>query len=374
MQFRKESERITSYRLIESQKYINATVKKGGKRAFARIPELSMRKLFLAIMFALVLPVTIAYAGFFTFFEDVFSKVSTQEKPINSQNISLLAAVAAPDPSAGDEDDVSMVGSGALIPDAGPEGSLADTDHQDENHGQISIYVVREGDSFASIGKMFDVSVNTILWANNLAKGAKLSVGQTLVILPVSGVKHTVKKGDTIASIAKKYKADPDEIRSYNGIDSESLAIDSVVIVPDGEIPAPKIATRPATSKLRGAGGPSFDGYYAAPLAGYRKTQGLHGYNGVDLVAFQGRGAPVTAAADGTVIIARQGGYNGGYGSYVVIQHANGTQTLYGHLQNVFVSTGQVVTQGQLVGTMGNSGRSSGPHLHFEIRGAKNPF
>lgn len=354
---------------------MRVTTKRSGQSGSLPRTRLSWKKLSFALLLSLILPGTIAYAGFFTFFDDIFSKVNTQEKPLNSQNISLLAAVAAPDPTFDDSpEDASMVGASALIPDAGPDGGLADVDRHDENNGQISIYVVREGDSYASIGKMFDVSVNTILWANNLAKGSKLTIGQTLVILPVSGVKHVVKKGDTIASIAKKYKADPDEIRSYNGLDSDVLAVDSTVIVPDGEIPAPKIATRPATSKLRGGGGPAFDGYYAAPLSGYRKTQGLHGYNGVDLVAYQGRGAPVMAAADGTVIIARSGGYNGGYGSYVVIQHSNGTQTLYGHLQNVFVSSGQVVTQGQLVGTMGNSGRSSGPHLHFEVRGAKNPF
>jgi LysM repeat protein len=165
--------------------------------------------------------------------------VVTEEKTMNSQNIPLLAAVAAFDPSSpeNDAEDASVVGDSAFIPDAGPEGGLADVDHQEENNGQISIYVVRSGDSFASIAKMFNVSVNTILWANNLPKGAKLAIGQTLVILPVSGVKHTVQKGDTIASIAKKYKADPDEIRSYNGIDSELLALDTVVIVPDGEIP-----------------------------------------------------------------------------------------------------------------------------------------
>jgi LysM repeat protein len=286
-----------------------------------------------------------------------------------------LAATISPDTETSQESsDVSTVGESAILPDAGPDGGLSDIDAQGAGHGQISLYVVHDGDSFASIGKMFDVSVNTILWANSLPRGSKLTVGQTLVILPVSGVKHTVKKGDTIASIARKYKGDPEEIRSYNGIEGDALAIDSVVIVPDGEVVAPKVVTKPATNKLHGAGGPSLDGYYRAPFASYRKSQGLHGYNGVDLVATGGIGSPVGAAAAGTVIVARQGGYNGGYGNYVVIQHDNGTQTLYGHLKSLEVSTGQVVAQGQLVGYMGNTGRSTGPHLHFEIRGAKNPF
>lgn len=336
---------------------------------------LSWKKLFFLVLALLILPGAVAYAGFFSFFNEIFTKANTQEKTINSQNIALLAAVGGPDLGVGDKtSDVSTVGESALLPDVGPSGGLADVSADDYEHGQISIYVVHEGDSFTSIAKMFDVSVNTILWANNLARGAKLAVGQTLVILPVSGIQHTVKKGDTIASVAKKYKGDPTEISTYNDIpDEDSLAVGSILIIPDGEMPTVvPVKTRPATSKVRNANGPSYSGYYAAPLSGYRRTQGLHGYNGIDLGAYLG--APITAAADGDVIIARQGGYNGGYGNYVVIQHGNGTQTLYAHMLSDVVATGQHVVQGQLVGYLGNTGRSTGPHLHFEVRGARNPF
>jgi murein DD-endopeptidase MepM/ murein hydrolase activator NlpD len=101
-------------------------------------------------------------------------------------------------------------------------------------------------------------------------------------------------------------------------------------------------------------------------------TQGLHGWNAVDIGA--ARGTPLHAAADGTVIVARIGGYNGGYGNYVVITHGNGTQTLYGHMKNVIVSSGQTVSAGQVIGYEGSTGNSTGPHLHFEVRGAANPF
>jgi murein DD-endopeptidase MepM/ murein hydrolase activator NlpD len=80
------------------------------------------------------------------------------------------------------------------------------------------------------------------------------------------------------------------------------------------------------------------------------------------------------AAAGGTVIISKNSGWNGGYGNYVVIQHPNKTQTVYGHMTTTVVSVGQAVTKGQLIGYSGNTGKSTGPHLHFEIRGAKNPF
>lgn len=323
----------------------------------------------------LVLPGAIAYAGFFSFFSDIFTKVSTQERPINSQNISLLAAAAGPDAAAKQtSEDVNTVGESALLPDAGPAGGLSDVSSNDFEHGQISTYVVHDGDSFTSIANMFDVSVNTILWANNMPRGSKLTVGQTLVILPVSGVQYVVKKGDTVESIAKKYKGDPDEIRAYNALAlDDTLDVGSELIIPDGEMPTvtPKVV-RPASSKVHNASGPNYSGYYSAPLANYRKTQGLHGYNGVDLGAFVG--APIMAAAGGDVIIARQGGYNGGYGNYVVIQHGNGTQTLYAHMLSTAVYAGQHVVQGQVVGYLGNTGKSTGPHLHFEVRGARNPF
>ncbi|OGZ06215.1 MAG: hypothetical protein A2845_00185 [Candidatus Lloydbacteria bacterium RIFCSPHIGHO2_01_FULL_49_22] len=336
---------------------------------------LSLKKLSFSLFLLLIIPGAVASASFFSFFGDIFSKVSTQEKIINSQNVALLAAAIGPGEYINpDSAEISTVGESAILPDVGPDGGLSDVDGMEGGHGQISIYVVHEGDSLSAIAQMFDVSVNTILWANSLPRGTKLSVGQTLVILPVSGVRHIVKRGDTVSSIAKKYAGDPDEIRLYNGIDGDTLAIDSEIIIPDGEVAAVVVKTKPASSKLGGGNVPLYNGYYQAPFGGYRKTQRLHGYNGVDLVSSLGIGAPVMAAARGTVIIARRGGYNGGYGSYVVIQHGNGTQTLYGHLKSVTVSSGEIVVQGQTIGTMGNSGRSTGPHLHFEIRGARNPF
>jgi murein DD-endopeptidase MepM/ murein hydrolase activator NlpD len=109
------------------------------------------------------------------------------------------------------------------------------------------------------------------------------------------------------------------------------------------------------------------------PLPGSVKTQGIHGYNGVDLGGVSA-GSPVLAAAGGTVIVAKSAGWNGGYGSYVVVQHNNGTQTLYAHLNSVSVNVGQGVSVGEKVGGVGSTGRSTGIHLHFEVRGDANPF
>ena len=174
-----------------------------------------------------------------------------------------------------------------------------------------------------------------------------------------------------------KYKADPQEIVQFNGIEeSAPLVVGTSIIIPDGEldvVPQPRFtdSTIP-TSPLRGAGGPDYEGYYAKPLATYIKTQGLHGYNAVDLA--DPTGTPIMAAAAGTVIVSKTSGWNGGYGSYVVIAHANNTQTLYAHMSNNISYVGMKVFQGQVIGYVGETGLATGPHLHFEVRGAKNPF
>ena len=111
-----------------------------------------------------------------------------------------------------------------------------------------------------------------------------------------------------------------------------------------------------------------------SPLTQRRaQTQNIHGYNAVDLAA--PTGTPIMAAADGTVIVAKSGGWNGGYGSYVVIQHGNGSQTLYAHMSKVAAYDGESVVQGQVIGYVGETGDATGPHVHFEIRdGIRNPF
>lgn len=315
-----------------------------------------------------------AYAGIFTFITSLFS--SNQEpRPLvvsNSQTIALLQAPVNSDPVllAKGGGDITIVNGTALLPESGPNGSLADVETSANPNGHISVYIVREGDTLSQIAKMFGVTTNTIAWNNDIQKGV-IRPGQTLIILPITGVSHTVKKGDTIENIAKLYKADAGEIRQYNEITaSAALAVGSVIVVPDGEM-AP-VATSPVTSNLHGAGGPSYVGYYIRPVLGGAKTQGLHGYNAVDLATYWG--APILAAAAGQIIIAREGGWNGGYGNYVVISHNNGTQTLYGHLSSVIVFSGQQVVRGQVIGYEGATGKATGPHLHFEVRGAKNPF
>lgn len=258
----------------------------------------------------------------------------------------------------------------ALLAEVGPAGTLADIEESESSNNQISLYVVRKGDTLSGIAKMFGVSTNTVLWANDLKSARDIHPGDQLVILPISGVRHSVVKGETVASIVKKYKGDLEEVLAYNGWEEgHKVAVGDVVIVPHGIESAP---IQTGVSSPRNVGGPEIAGYFMRPIIGGRKTQGLHGYNGIDIAA--PIGTPIMASANGTVTVARSFGYNGGYGQYVVVSHPNGTQTVYGHLSSVIVGQGQSVVQGQIIGYSGNTGKSTGAHLHFEVRGARNPF
>ncbi|MBI2100607.1 MAG: peptidoglycan DD-metalloendopeptidase family protein [Candidatus Vogelbacteria bacterium] len=265
--------------------------------------------------------------------------------------------------------EITVVDESALEPELGPLGTVSDLKDLPTSD-QISIYVVRQGDTLSEIAEMFKVSVNTIIWANDLRRATDIKEGQVLVILPITGIRHTVAKGETLQSIVKKYRGDLEEVIQFNGLETDAaLAVGAVIIIPDGELSAPAAAGQP---RLVRGGGPEYAGYYLRPIRGGVKTQGLHGYNGVDLATATGE--PIYAAAAGRVITSRASGWNGGYGNYLAIKHDNGTQTLYAHNQSNIVSVGQWVVQGQVIGYVGSTGKSTGPHVHFEVRGAKNPF
>ena len=343
----------------------------------------------LPIMFTMMSPYPVQ-AGFFSFITKIFSNTNSKaiaydtNSPSSSSTGFSFATTDTPlldssnfiGQNAQKTADINIVSGEALLSENGPSGTVLEAD-KSQNLGQISVYIVRQNDTLTSVGKMFGVSANTIVWANNLTSKT-LKVGQQLVILPVSGITHAVTKGETLQSIAKKYKGDLDEIVQFNDLDRNApLALGQQIIIPDGES---SVASTPSSSGstagnsrlIPGYSGPDDVGYYLRPIVGGRKTQGLHGYNAIDIATPVG--TPIMAAASGQVILARSSGWNGGYGSYIIISHYNGTQTVYGHMSDVEVTTGENVAQGQVIGLSGNTGKSTGPHVHFEIRGAKNPF
>lgn len=354
---------------------------------------------------------TAASAGFFSIsslLSSITPQASASTNTQNSQTLPVLAPATNidPNPSVGGGD-ISVVGGSALMPQDGPSGTSADLDTRPTSFA-ISVYTVREGDTLSGIAQMFGVTTGTIVGANSL-QGKPIHPGQELVILPIAGSQYTVKSGDTIESIAKAKNSDADDIRQYNDLASNAdLIAGATIVIPNAESstpvasasaahPAPATAktatvaktTKPSTKKIvstrtpaighvssdepyLGGSGPALPGYFNWPLAGGVITQGLHGWNAVDIGA--PRGTSIYAAAAGTVIVAKSGGYNGGYGSYVVVSHDNGTQTLYAHMSAVIATVGAHVSQGEQIGQVGTTGNSTGNHLHFEVRGAANPF
>jgi len=241
----------------------------------------------------------------------------------------------------------------------------------------ITIHTVQNGETLSEIAEYYDISINTIKWENNIT-GNSIKVGQKLNILPTTGVKHTIKKGDTISKIAEKYDAEAEDILVFNGIDkSDGLKQGDIIFVPNGVIKTVVIQKSPSPS-----GGSTITstlnvepGYYIAPTRGritsrYGSRRGGFHY-GVDIG--NSRGTPVVASASGVVVesinycVERKTSCGGRYGNLVTIEHSNGTKTRYAHLQRSIVNVGQTVSQGEQIGTLGNTGRSTGPHLHFEV-------
>jgi murein DD-endopeptidase MepM/ murein hydrolase activator NlpD len=251
---------------------------------------------------------------------------------------------------------------------------------EDKAAPEISTYVVVEGDTLSSIAEKFDISTNTIRWANDLGIKAVIHVGQKLVILPVTGIQYTVKKGDTISGITKKFDADQAEILDYNDLEDPSEVKEGMKLIIPNADPLPTPVKAPTKSKTANTSNQSTaptpskvsSGRFIHPIPGSIMTQGLHAVGGIDFGA--PIGTTVRAAAAGTVILAKGGGYNGGFGTYIVIDHGDGTQTLYAHLSQLNTSVGEKVNQGEKIAESGNTGHSTGPHLHFEVHGATNPY
>ncbi len=348
--------------------------------------------LILAITIA---PVT-ANAGILSQIAEFFggdAKAQTIDNGQNSQTAPVLEAKLSIVPGEKSVEEVVPISAdGVLMPEVGVLGTALDAEDYPEED-EINVYVTKKGDTLSRIAQMYKVTVNTIVWANDgLDPKKPLKEGTSLLIMPISGVSHTIARGDTLSKIAKKYGADATEIARFNGVTDETLAVGESIMVPNGEIVVEKPKTTTVAKKttsvvnsvlkivsgngkgtspyIAGYDGPSQGGYYRKPV-NCVATQGLHGKNGVDLGCRIG--TAVAAAAEGTVIAAKTG-WNGGYGNMIIISHPNGTQTLYGHLSRIDVSAGQSVADGETIGATGNSGQSTGPHIHFEVRGARNCF
>ncbi|GAB4493436.1 MAG: hypothetical protein Fur0016_29390 [Anaerolineales bacterium] len=233
-------------------------------------------------------------------------------------------------------------------------------------------HTVRRGDALYRIAKEFDIKPETLLWANfNVLKDDphSLKPGQELQIPPTDGLLYQWKEGDTIEKIAASYRAKPEDIINWPGnnldLSNPQPQANQWVMIPGGwrESKAPTVDVGRAAS---GTCNVSFSGFgWPAGETYLSGNDYFPGHYGIDIAAVEG--APIYAAASGVVIKAA-GGWNSGYGNYIVIDHCNGYTTLYAHLSAINVSVGTVVGRGAVIGASGNTGNSFGAHLHFEVR------
>ncbi len=240
-------------------------------------------------------------------------------------------------------------------------------------------HVVERGDTPNIVAEMYGIEEATLLWGNpDLSNEAQLlRVGITLTILPTNGVLHTVTTSDTVELLAEMYGVDPKTIIDYKDNHLEKWPYRPVpgtqLFIPGGEKPYLVWTWEANSRRAQATASTYYDGpiVYAGvgrfvwPTDGWRLTQYYWwAHRAIDIGVATGH--PVYASDGGTVIYA--GWSTVGYGNHIVLDHGNGFQTLYAHLSAIYVVSGQFVGQGTVIGASGNTGNSSGPHLHFEIR------
>jgi murein DD-endopeptidase MepM/ murein hydrolase activator NlpD len=254
-------------------------------------------------------------------------------------------------------------------------GGIAVESGSSERSGIIE-YAVREGDTVSSIARNFGISVNTILWANNLTAYSFIRQGDKLQILPVSGVLHKVASGESIQKIADKYDVTKDKIILANGLETDGrLTAGQTLIIPDGK----KLASATSASSrnssnyrlpsivknlVKPAAAQATSGKMQWPTVGYRITQ-YYSWRHTGLDIGNKTGTPLYAADSGTVEFS--GWNSGGYGYMILVNHGNGIKTRYAHASKLYVKKGDKVSKGEAIAAMGSTGRSTGPHIHFEV-------
>lgn len=241
---------------------------------------------------------------------------------------------------------------------------------------EVITYRVENGDTVTSIAVEFGLKPESVLWSNpELASNPDLLyTGQLVFILPLDGVYHLIQPADTLESIAAKYKVDTEPIinSEYNQLtEPHTLEVGQWLVVPGGTKP---YIPRRVESRFSPppAGAEEGTGSFIWPITGIITQSFWNGHLGIDVAAPEG--TPIYAVDSGYI---QATGWDGGYGNRVIVDHGNGFQTLYGHMSIILVQPGMSVEKGDLIGRVGSTGRSTGPHVHFELwlnSVKRNPF
>lgn len=223
-------------------------------------------------------------------------------------------------------------------------------------------YMVKQGDMVGSIAASYGVSQDAIISLNKLKNTRTLQIGQILKIPSIDGISYTVKQGDTPESIADKYNISLEKLADVNSITDNTIEATSIIFLPDAKLDWATLQEINGDLFRK----PLHSGYYITSRYGWRDNPFLSGrrsfHNGMDMAA--PKGTAVYAALNGHVIAT---GYSTTYGNYVMIRHHAGYRTLYGHLSSILTSNGSFVSTSTKIGTVGSTGMSTGPHLHFTV-------
>ncbi|HHT74242.1 MAG TPA: peptidoglycan DD-metalloendopeptidase family protein [Firmicutes bacterium] len=228
----------------------------------------------------------------------------------------------------------------------------------------VLVHTVQSGETLWDIAQAYGITVDSIVSANDLTNPNRLRVGQKLEILTVKGVLHEVSAGESLWEIAQRYKVSIDDIVEVNSIADPSRIQPKTKLI----IPGATRVLRSDALVVNGQLQKAFDWPVIGRISSSFGPRWGRMHNGMDIAV--NTGTPVKAAADGRVTFA---GWNGGYGILVIVDHGNGVETRYAHNSRVNVKVGQQVSRGQVVAYSGNTGNSTGPHVHFEIRYRNNP-
>jgi murein DD-endopeptidase MepM/ murein hydrolase activator NlpD len=222
-----------------------------------------------------------------------------------------------------------------------------------------STYTVRSGDTLGGIAKRFGLALDSLISANGISNARAVKSGTALRIPSMDGLVHRVRAGDSLNSVAKRYGIDTTTILDANDLGSATLKPGQSLFIPGARLAAAdlkevlgEMIAWPVRGRLS-----SYFGYRPDPFTGVRRFHG-----GIDIVV--NTGTAVRSAAAGIV---SDVGYNANYGNYIIVTHGGGLQTLYGHLSSSSIAKGARVAQGTMIGLSGNTGYSTGPHLHFGI-------
>ncbi len=242
---------------------------------------------------------------------------------------------------------------------------------EERKRTEAFVYTVVVGDTLSGIGAKFKISTDALKYVNSLSDNSILKVGQTVTIPPVSGLTHKIASGDSLESIASKYQVPSQAIADFNYIlDTSKLVVGTELVIPGAKVPEPVIPiipTAPVLLPQYGAATPS-SSYCVWPSTVRVITQYYSWYhNGVDIATPFGRSMPPLFACTSGVVT-RAGWDPFGLGLHVRIDHGNGYETVYGHMSRVDVGYGERVGRGSVLGVMGSTGRSTGPHVHFMVK------